>query len=83
MITDDYRIEEIESNLTLTFTPKISDDFTFRGVIGHNWNQQTETRKQVTGNQYIVRGLHTLANTAQQIFNLDLFRKKKIAWRIW
>lgn len=78
LVTDDYRIEEIESNLTLTFTPKISDDFSFKGVVGHNWNQQTETRKQVTGNQYIVRGLHTLSNTAQQIFNLDLFQRRRL-----
>lgn len=78
LITDDYRIEEIESNLTLTFSPKISNDFIFKGIIGHNWNQRTETRKQVTGNQYIVRGLHTLANTAQQIFNLDLFQRRRL-----
>lgn len=78
LVTDAYRIEEIESNLTLTFTPKISKDFSFKGVIGHNWNQQTETRQQETGNKFIVRGIHTLANTAQQIFNLDLFQRRRL-----
>lgn len=78
LVTDDYRIEEIESNFILTFTPKISNDFTFKGVIGHNWNQRTQTRQQVTGNQFIVRGLHALSNTSQQIFNLDLFERRRL-----
>ena len=78
LVSDDYTAKEIESNLILTFTPKISNDFTFRGILGHNFNQRTETRKTVTGNQYIVRGLHTLSNTSQQIFNADLFERRRL-----
>jgi TonB-linked SusC/RagA family outer membrane protein len=68
LVLDNYRIQEIESTLLLTFTPKISNDLTFRGVIGHNYNQRTQTRQAATGNQFIVRGIHTLSNTVQQIF---------------
>ena len=68
LVLDNYRIQEIESNFLLTFTPKISDDFSFKGVIGHNWNQRTQTRQAATGNQFITRGIHELSNTSQQIF---------------
>lgn len=78
LLADDYSAKEIESNFILTFTPKINDNFTFRGILGHNFNQRTETRKTVTGNQYIVRGLHTLSNTSQQIFNADLFERRRL-----
>ena len=78
LVTDNYSAKEIESNLLFTFTPKISNDFTFRGILGNNYNQRTQTRQTVTGNQFIVRGLHTLSNTAQQIFNQDLFERRRL-----
>jgi hypothetical protein len=64
--------------LLLTFTPKLSDDFSFRGVLGHNYNQRTQTDQINIGNQYIVRGIHTLANTAQQIFNTDIYERRRL-----
>ena len=78
LVTDNYSFKEIESNLLLTFTPTISKDLTFRGILGHNYNQRTSTRQTVTGNQFIVRGLHTLSNTAQQIFNQDLYERRRL-----
>jgi outer membrane receptor protein involved in Fe transport len=79
LTTDDYQTQEIESNLLLTLTPKIlPNDFSFKAVVGHNYNQQTQTRQTNIGNQYIVRGIHTLPNTAQQIFNADLFFRRRL-----
>lgn len=75
---DRYRIQEIESNLFLTLSPKINDDISFRAVIGHNFNQRTQTRQTDIGNQFIVRGIHNLTNTSQQIFNADIFERRRL-----
>ena len=78
LVLDNYRKQEIESNLLLTFTPKISDDFSLRTVLGNNVNQRTITDAVQTGNSFITRGTHTLANTSQQIFTGDYYERRRI-----
>lgn len=75
---DNYRHDEIESTLLLTFNPKINDDFSFTGILGHNYNQRTTTRKVDVGNGYITKGIHTLTNTKQQIFSADLYERRRL-----
>ncbi|HEX5026890.1 MAG TPA: SusC/RagA family TonB-linked outer membrane protein [Agriterribacter sp.] len=72
LILDNNKKEEIESNLLLTLTPKINDDFHLRVVLGNNINQRTITRQANTGKKFITRGIYTLSNTAQQSFGVDL-----------
>jgi TonB-linked SusC/RagA family outer membrane protein len=68
LVLDNYRKQEIESNLLLTFSPSINNDFSFKTVLGNNFNQRTTTRQTQTGNKFITRGIYTLSNTAQQTF---------------
>ena len=68
MALDNFRQQELESTLLLSFTPKITEDVSFKGTVGTSYNQRTSTREygdggyksDVTG--FIVRGLYTLNN---------------------
>jgi TonB-linked SusC/RagA family outer membrane protein len=68
LVIDNYRKQEIESNLLLTLTPKINEDFSLRAVLGNNINQRTTTEQVMTGKNFITRGIYTLGNTSQQTF---------------
>lgn len=68
IVLDNYRKQEIESNLLATFTPNVHKDFNIKLVVGNNINQRTTTRQIATGNKFITRGIYTLGNTSQQIF---------------
>lgn len=78
MILDEYRNQEIESNLLFTLTPQLVEDFSFKAVLGHSFNQRTITDVVNTGNRFIIRGIHTLKNTEQQIFNSDYYERRRI-----
>ncbi|MEO6733446.1 MAG: SusC/RagA family TonB-linked outer membrane protein [Ferruginibacter sp.] len=68
IVLENYRKQEIESNLLITFSPTIHKDFGVKLVAGNNINQRTTTRQIATGNKFITRGIYTLGNTSQQIF---------------
>ena len=68
VVLENYRKQEIESNLLVTVAPKINNDFSVKLVVGNNVNQRTTTRQIATGNKFITRGIYTLGNTSQQIF---------------
>ncbi len=70
IVLDNYKKQEIESNLLLTFSPNFHKDLNVRAVVGNSINQRTTTRQIATGNRFITRGIYTLGNTAQQIFGL-------------
>lgn len=78
LVVNTYRKQEVESNLLLTFTPTISNDFSFRGVLGHNINQRTTTDMVETGNKFITRGTYTLLNTSQQVFTKDNYERRRL-----
>lgn len=61
--TDNILYSEIESNLIATFTKDISEDFSFRGILGQNINQRTLNREAVQGTQYVVFDIDQLDNT--------------------
>jgi TonB-linked SusC/RagA family outer membrane protein len=72
LILDNYKKQEIESNLYLTFNPKLkNDDFGVTVIVGQNINQRTITRNRATGKRFITRGIYTLDNTSQQTFGID------------
>ncbi|MBC7887363.1 MAG: SusC/RagA family TonB-linked outer membrane protein [Ferruginibacter sp.] len=68
IVLDNYRKQEIESNLLVSFSPVIHKDFAVKLVAGNNINQRTTNRQIATGNKFITRGIYTLGNTSQQIF---------------
>jgi TonB-linked SusC/RagA family outer membrane protein len=78
LVADNYRKQEIESNLLLTLTPEINDNFSLRVVLGNNINQRTTTRTTLTGKKFITRGIHKLGNTSQQSFDRDVFERRRI-----
>jgi TonB-linked SusC/RagA family outer membrane protein len=78
LVLDNYRKQEIESNLLVTFSPTINNDFTLKTIIGNNINQRTITDNTETGNQFITRGVYTLSNTSQQQFTNDFYSRQRI-----
>jgi len=79
IVLDEYRKQEIESNLFLTANPKvISDDFSLRVIAGLNYNQRSTDRQTNTGNRFINRGIYKLSNTAQQAFDRDAFGRRRL-----
>lgn len=78
LVLDEFRKHEIESNFLLTFTPELVQDFSFKAILGHNFNQRTTTDVINTGNRFITRGIYTLKNTSQQVFTDDYYERRRI-----
>lgn len=78
LVVDNYRKQEIESNLFFTFTPKVNQDFSLKGIVGLNYNQRTTTRGTDIGNRFIARGTYSLTNTSQQIFDTDNYLRRRL-----
>ena len=77
LTVDNNRTSNIESTTLLSFTPHVSKDLTIKPILGFNYNQRTDTRTAETGNIFVVRGIHELTNTSQQIFDVnDYFRRR-------
>lgn len=78
LILDNYRKQEIESNFLVTLTPTVSEDFTVRAIVGHNFNQRTTEDDVQQGTSFVVKGIHTLKNTAFQQFLDDYYERRRI-----
>ncbi len=78
LVNENFRQQEIESNFLVTFTPTINENFSLRAIVGQNLNQRTTTDQQQTGTKFIVRGTHTLNNTAFQKFDFDDYTRRRI-----
>jgi TonB-linked SusC/RagA family outer membrane protein len=79
IIEQNYQFQEIESNLIATFTPKLgTDNFHFRGILGHNVNQRTERSQVMTGREIVIPGIYSINNTKNVLTDASYFRR-----RIW
>ncbi|MBA2499584.1 MAG: SusC/RagA family TonB-linked outer membrane protein [Chitinophagaceae bacterium] len=78
LVVETYRNQEIESNFLITLTPEISENFTLRTIIGNNINQRTITDEILTGNEFIAKGVYTLANTSKQAFTDDFYSRRRL-----
>jgi TonB-linked SusC/RagA family outer membrane protein len=78
LVLDNYRKQELESNLLVTLTPKIHKDISLKFLVGNNINQRTITDAAQTGNQFITKGVYTLSNTSQQQFTNDFYSRQRI-----
>jgi TonB-linked SusC/RagA family outer membrane protein len=78
LVLDNYRKQELESNLLVTLTPAIHKDVSLKVLVGNNINQRTITDAAQTGNQFITKGIYTLSNTAQQQFTTDFYSRHRI-----
>jgi TonB-linked SusC/RagA family outer membrane protein len=78
LVLDNYRKQELESNLLVTLTPNIHKDISLKVLVGNNINQRTITDATQTGNQFITKGIYTLGNTSQQQFTNDFYSRQRI-----
>ncbi|PRD51357.1 SusC/RagA family TonB-linked outer membrane protein [Sphingobacterium gobiense] len=78
LILDGRDHKELESTFLATFTPKINEDISLTGRIGHNYNQRVTDRVINEGRRFITPGIYSLKNTAQQIFDTDQVFKRRI-----
>lgn len=72
IVLDNYRRQEIESNLFLNLTPKVHTDISLKVILGNNINQRTTLRRAYTGSNFITPGIYSLSNTSQQNFGIDI-----------
>ncbi len=82
---ENYRSQDIESSLLLSFTPKVGEDFSLKSTLGTSYYQSTSTDETARGGfkggvtGYIVRGLYTLNNfveTEREIF--DTYSRRRL-----
>ena len=59
----DIASEQLESNLLITFTKKLTEDLSLRAILGQNVNQRTEDAQAVQGKTYVVFNIDDLDNT--------------------
>jgi TonB-linked SusC/RagA family outer membrane protein len=78
LVLDNYRKQELESNLLVTLTPTINKDISLKVLVGNNINQRTITDAAQTGNQFITKRVYTLGNTSQQQFTTDFYSRQRI-----
>jgi TonB-linked SusC/RagA family outer membrane protein len=74
IVLDNYRKQEIESNLLFTLNREVRKDLNIKLVLGNNINQRTTTRQAYTGKKFITPGVYTLSNTSQQNFGVDFYQ---------
>jgi TonB-linked SusC/RagA family outer membrane protein len=60
---DNYKKDEIESNLLLTLAHQIGTDFAIKAILGHNVNQRTTVRQAYDGQVIMVPGVYDIDNT--------------------
>src|SRR6187397_174205 len=79
LVLDNYRKQELESNLIVTLSPELKNkDLSLKVLVGNNINQRTITDALQTGNQFITKGIHTRTNTSQQQFTSDVYTRQRI-----
>ncbi|MEO6868663.1 MAG: SusC/RagA family TonB-linked outer membrane protein [Ginsengibacter sp.] len=85
MALDNYRNQNLESSLLLSFTPKVSEDVSVKATLGTSYYQSTTTDELARGGfkggvtGFIVRGLYTLNNfveTEREIF--DSYSRRRL-----
>lgn len=62
LVTDDYALNELESNLILTVNRQIGENLSFTGLVGHNVNQRNSDRSIFQGKGYTVENIYDMNN---------------------
>ncbi len=78
VLKDDIYFQEIESNLLVTYTKDINEDFNVRAVVGHNVNQRTTDRQQVQGQGIISPGIFDIDNTSSVVPTGGGFSRRRL-----
>jgi len=85
ILEQNYKKTEIESNLILSFNPKLNnEDFSFRGTLGHNVNQRTTVSQANSGSEIIVPGIYSISNTKTVLSDKgNTYDEKRRLWGIF
>ncbi len=65
--TNEIFDREVQTDLLGTFTAKISSDWSFRGIVGHQFNQRTVRRARVLSEGLNIDQLYTFANAQSNV----------------
>jgi TonB-linked SusC/RagA family outer membrane protein len=60
---DDIAFQEVDGNLLITANHDINENFSFRGILGQNYNQRTTDRQAFQGTGYVVFDIDDIDNT--------------------
>ncbi|QSE97293.1 SusC/RagA family TonB-linked outer membrane protein [Fulvivirga lutea] len=72
------RFQEIESNFIVTVTKDITEDISFRGILGHNINQRTGEGQRYTGIGYVDFFINDIDNTNSVIPSGGTFFQRRL-----
>jgi TonB-linked SusC/RagA family outer membrane protein len=75
---DEIFNQEIESTFLATVTKNITPDLGFKGILGHNVNQQTRKRQSVVGTNMVVFDIDDIDNTASVLPNGGGYSQKRL-----
>lgn len=75
---DDIYNQEIESTFLATVTRQLTPDLGFRGILGHNVNQQTRKRQSVVGTNMVVFDIDDIDNTANVLPNGGNYTQRRL-----
>jgi TonB-linked SusC/RagA family outer membrane protein len=78
VMNDEIYNQEIESTFLATVTKQIIPDLGFRGILGHNVNQQTRKRQSVVGSNMVVFDIDDIDNTASVLPNGGTYSQKRL-----
>ncbi len=65
--TNNIYERELQSDLIATATRKISNNWTFKGIVGHQFNQRTNRRERVLSEGLNIDKLYTFANAQSNV----------------
>ena len=75
--TNDIFEREVQTDLLATISRKISKDWSFKGIVGHQFNQRTIRRSRVQSEGLNIDRLYTFAN-AQSNVPSNFFSRREI-----
>jgi TonB-linked SusC/RagA family outer membrane protein len=85
MLEQDYRKQEIESNLIFSLTPKLrNSNFSLTGTLGYNVNQRTINSTAFKGTEIVVPRIYSLSNTKTVLSDKDnTYLDKRRLWGLF
>ncbi len=78
VMDDDIFFEELNSDLILTFTKDINEDFDVKVLVGQNINQRKTDRQSVLGTTIISPGIFDVDNTLTVVPNGGTFSQRRL-----
>ena len=78
IIDNDITFTELESNLLLTATKDLSEDFNVRAILGHNINQRTVDNQSFVGTGIVDFNIIDIDNTNSVVPNGGGYEKRRL-----